>query len=298
MKNLWLTSVLVFLVSCGGNMPHWQDFAGDSDDGSSPAPEEIVEAILPELLDKEGCDILYPQEVGDVVAVVSCESGESFILYGDGSFVEGDISNIELEDNSDSENNEEENSEEENNDEENTNEETEVSCSADELIVNGSFEEGHGLGNNQWGLFASLPGWYSNTLRRNAAIEVQNGNSIGGISASHGLAKVELDAHDKNGFTKSDVIIVQDLVTEKDQLFTLTFDYSARVANNKKTNKAKVFWNGKKIARLNNNTVGWKSYSIQVKSISEIQRLEFVGVQDTDTLGGYIDNVSIKRICN
>lgn len=279
MKNLFLTFLLTFLVSCGASMPHWNDFKDEDGSGKTPVPEEVVEAILPELLDKEGCDILYPQSIGDIVAAVSCESGESYILYGDGSFVEGDISDIDFSNESE-------------------NDEDVTACSSEELIVNGSFELGHNLGDNKWDLFESLPGWYSNTLRRNAAIEVQNGFNIGGISPSDGSAKVELDAHNKGSFTKSDVIIVQDLVTEKNQIFTLTFDYSARVANNKKTNKAKVFWNGKKIARLNNNTVGWKSYSIQVSSISQIQRLEFMGVQDQDTVGGYIDNVSLKKVCN
>jgi hypothetical protein len=284
MKNFLKITVLISLVSCG-NTPHWKDLLGESKSEKSQ-PEEIVEAVLPELLDKEGCDILYPQGVGEVVAAVSCEN-ESYILYEDGSFVEGDIADLDLgelpvlDDTIDTP----------------VTEDNIVACSDEELIVNGSFEEGHDLGENQWGLYETLPGWYSNIIKRNAAIEVQNGSSIGGISASDGTAKVELDAHNKDGFKRSDAILVQDILTGKSDYFVLSFYYSARVAGNDKTNRAKVIWNGKKVARLNNNTVGWKSYSIVVKSISEFQRLEFVGVHDQDTVGGFIDNVSVKKIC-
>jgi hypothetical protein len=273
-------------VSCGKGMPHYANLFDDGDGDSKPIPEVIVEEIFPDILEQEGCDILYPQAVGDIIAVISCESGESYLLYADGSFVEGDSSDIEFAD--------------EQNDDDRTddNNEEDIACLENELIINGSFEEGHGLGTNQWGLFEYLPGWYANTIKRNAAIEVQNGPNIGGISASDGTAKVELDAHDKDGYSSSDVVVVQDIVTNSNELYILSFDYSARVANNKKTNRARVLWNGKKVANLNNNSVGWKSYSIQVKSISEIQRLEFIGKQDSDTVGGYIDNISLKKVCN
>ena len=287
MKNLICLLLLLSLIACG-KMPHFDDLNGDDKNSSSKNPgEEIVEAIMPEVLDKEGCDMLYPQGVGDVVAVVTCED-VSYILYEDGSFIEGDISELELGESpvEDGEVTEEETPSEEN-----------ICDNNEELIINGSFEEGHNLGNNQWDLFSSLPGWYSNTLRRNAAMEIQNGNSIGGLAASEGSAKLELDAHNKDGYKKSDAIVVQDIVTKSNESYILSFDYSARVAGNKKTNKAKVYWNGKKIAKLNNNTVGWKSYTILVKSISDIQRLEFVGIHDKDTVGGFIDNVSLKRVC-
>ncbi len=285
MKNFLSTLLLLTFISCGKEMPHWNQ--SSSGGGNKPPVEEIIQEVFPEVLEEEGCDILYPQDIGSVVAVISCESGESYLLHNDGLFAEGNISDIELVEEEEVVGPNIEIINEENSD-----------CVEDELVVNGSFEEGHGLGNNKWGLFTNLPGWYANTLRRDAAIEVQSGMGIGGIAPSDGTAKVELDSHDKDGFTKSDVVLVQDIVDKADETYVLSFDYSARVASDRKTNKARVFWNGKKIANLNNNTVGWKSYSIQVKSISELQRLEFIGKHDADTVGGYIDNVSLKRICN
>ncbi len=287
MKYLVYVLLILSFIACG-KMPHFDDLNGEDKKSTSKNPgEEIVEAIMPEVLDKEGCDILYPQGASDVVAVVSCED-VSYILYEDGSFIEGDASELELDETPVEEG---DISEEENPIEENL-------CDNDEeLIINGSFEEGHNLGDNQWGLFSSLPGWYSNTLRRNAAMEIQNGNTIGGLAASDGSAKLELDAHNKDGYKRSDAIVVQDIITNSNEFYILKFDYSARVTGNERTNKAKVYWNGTKIARLNNNSVGWKSYTILVRSISDIQRLEFVGVHDRDTVGGYIDNVSLKRVC-
>ena len=48
------------------------------------------------------------------------------------------------------------------------------------LITNGSFEEGHGLGNKGWNVYASIPGWTAITEISDAPIEIQNGN-IGGL---------------------------------------------------------------------------------------------------------------------
>lgn len=288
MKAFLVLLLLLSFISCGSDLPHWKDLTDSENSNSNDAtPEKIVEAVMPELLNKEGCDILYPQLEGDIIAVISCDSGESYLLYDDGSFIEGDASDIELVNGPD--------------DEEDENDEISgpiVGACDEELIINGSFEEGHNLGNNKWGLFESLPGWYANTLKRDAAIEVQNGMNIGGLTPSEGTAKIELDAHNKDGFTKSDVVVVQDIISNANETYILSFDYSARIANNKKTNKAHVFWNGKKVANLNSKQVGWKTYSIQVKSISNIQRLEFIGKQDSDTVGGYVDNVSLKRVCN
>ncbi|MBT4790778.1 MAG: hypothetical protein HON90_04340 [Halobacteriovoraceae bacterium] len=278
-----MTSILILiatfaLISCETTAPHYQDlFAGNSNNTTvvpapaAPEPEKVVEAVIPDFINKEGCSVLYPQAKDDVVAVVQRESGESYILYEGGSFVEGDISDINFGD--------------------------VPLCDNDELLINGSFEQGHNLGDNEWGLFNNLPGWYANIPVKNAGIEVQNGDGIGGIMASDGSAKVELDAVASQGYTKSDVYLVQDFIAPKESVFVLQFDYSARINGDNLTNRAYVYWNGQKVANLNSQSVGWNHFAIAVNSISDFQRLEFRSRNDADSVGGYIDNVSVRQVC-
>ena len=65
------------------------------------------------------------------------------------------------------------------------------------LIVNGSFEQGHDLGNNQWSVYHTIYGWTSADVGLAGPVgdvpfEVQTGN-VGGVFAQDGNALVELD---------------------------------------------------------------------------------------------------------
>ena len=129
------------------------------------------------------------------------------------------------------------------------------------------------------------------------AIEIQNGDNIGGLRASHGKAKLELDSHPKNGFKASDAIVYQVIPTLHNQMYRLRFDYSPRVKNDVSTNIVEVYWNGSKIAHLNNIKVGWQRFELNVLGNDIEGQLEFRALLDKDTLGGYIDNISLKAVC-
>jgi len=72
------------------------------------------------------------------------------------------------------------------------------------LIVNGSFELGHDLGNNQWSIYHSLSGdWTTDDIgvagpHGDVPFEVQTGN-VGGVFAQDGNALVELDSDLNSG---------------------------------------------------------------------------------------------------
>lgn len=280
-------------------MLHWQDSFSDSDNGDSnelpqPTPEEIIKTVLPDIANKEGCYTTFPSGVDNVLAIITCDNGEEYTVHDDETVTIGindDVTPVP-EDNSDIA---------DDTDEEQDLDDVEDFCSEEEnFIVNGSFEEGHGLGNNKWGLFDALPGWYAMLDRRNAAIEIQNGNSIGGIAASDGQAKLELDAHNKNGYTMSDAIVAQDIFLSREGIYKLSFDYSPRVNGKKATNKVTVKWNGEKIAKLLGKKRGWRRIEVDVitKAGPGVQRLIFKGKKDSDTLGGYIDNVRLTPVCD
>ena len=165
-------------------------------------------------------------------------------------------------------------------------------------MINGSFEEGHTLGNNKWGLFSNLEGWYAMTEVRNAAIEIQNGDQIGGLAASDGSSKLELDAHVKDGYTMSDAMVAQVVELPRTGLYKLSFNYSPRVKGKMATNKITVKWNGRKVAKLKGKTVGWRRVTVYVAGKKNFaNKILFKGKKDQDTLGGFIDNVKLTPVC-
>jgi hypothetical protein len=165
-----------------------------------------------------------------------------------------------------------------------------------DLISNGSFEEGHSLGNNQWNVFPSLGAWYADTTYNDAGIEIQRGDTIGGLAPSDRESKLEFDAHERNGFTASDVAVYQDVDTNESEEYILYFDYSPRVGGNTETNAAEVFWDGQLIASLNSEVIGWQTYTLRVTGAGAATRLKFKGHIDNNTTGGYLDNVHLKKI--
>lgn len=236
--------------------------------------DRVVENANPEIdsfKNRSGCNILYPQALEDILAAIQCEGEEQLLLYTDGSLIEdGSIRIIE----------------------------DTYTCYSTELLLNGSFEEGHDLGNNKWGVFDAIFGWYADLSIVNAPIEIQNGQRIGSIAPSHGDAKLELDSHKKSGYTANDAVVVQDVSTDEGVIYNLSFDYSVRISNNIHTNVVEVYWNGSKIAHLNNNKKGWESFNISVVGVDGFSRLEFRAKEDNNSYGGYIDNVSLKEVCN
>lgn len=164
------------------------------------------------------------------------------------------------------------------------------------IIVNGSFEEGHNLGNNQWDVFDQVGAWYADTTYSDAGIEIQTGQTIGGLAPSDGNSKLEFDAHNKNGFSASDVEVYQTMDTDIADDYILTFDYSPRVQGDEQTNAAEVFWDGDLIATLNSEVKGWQKYTLIVKGAGNVTRLSFKGYVDNNTLGGYLDNVTLTKL--
>jgi len=237
------------------------------------------DTVTQDSLSAQGCssfNLTHPE----VSTLISCETGEVYMLLTNGELtidVGIDISLYLEYVNITNDNN--------------------YMCSTDELLINGSFEDGHNLGNNKWGVFLDLPGWSAEIDIVDAPIEIQNGNNIGGIAASDGTSKMELDSHNKNGYTESDALVSQILTTTEDKVYSVKFDYSARVNNNAGTNRVEVYWNNNRIASLNSSNVGWETYTLNVVGIDLESKLSFRAVGDNDTLGGYIDNVSVQEIC-
>jgi hypothetical protein len=236
------------------------------------------EVSFEEALTAQGCSHFFLTHP-EVDMAISCEDGLLWVLTYDGQFTYGegyDISELLNYVYVDPDEN--------------------YVCDGAERVTNGSFEDGHELGNNKWDVFGTLPGWYADLAISDAPMEIQNGN-IGGIMASEGSAKLELDSHGKNGFSQSNAYVSTDVATNLNKVYRVSFDYSSRVDNNASTNRVAVFWNGNKIASLNHSQRGWERYTLTVLGDEDMSQLSFQAVGQEDTLGGYIDNVSVVEVC-
>lgn len=154
------------------------------------------------------------------------------------------------------------------------------------LVENGSFENntvtGHG---GQWQLFSNIDNW---SRSNNAKFELQT-NKLGIVPAQDGNQLLELDS-------TANYSISQSVATSAGKKYELTFYYSARVEGNATTNAAKVLWNGNELATINSSTKGWTKYSFTVEANDTSSVLSFAGAGKSDSLGAFLDNVSLTEI--
>jgi uncharacterized protein DUF642/hemolysin type calcium-binding protein len=166
-------------------------------------------------------------------------------------------------------------------------------------MVNGSFEESSRFNHGRWGTFDEtegatnqISGWKVDG--ENGPIELQSGRT-GGMSAADGNNKLELDSHRDFGYEHSNSHVYQDVATTAGETFTLSFEYAARTRNFE-SNSFEVWWNGEKIATVTPESHrDWETVTFEVEANAdgETSRLEFHGLGREETLGAYIDNVSL-----
>ena len=162
------------------------------------------------------------------------------------------------------------------------------------LVINGSFEEGHGLLNRQWGVFSEILGWKADLESVDAPMEIQVGN-IGGLVPSNKQAKLELDSHNRNGYTQSDAHIYQDINLEIGEYYVVEFDYAPRVETGTQSSDVEFYFGGDLIETLHGEKKEWNHYRYLIQADSDVMRLEFRAIIDNDTLGGYIDDVRVYK---
>ena len=160
------------------------------------------------------------------------------------------------------------------------------------LITNGSFESDEGLSGKQWGVFNSINGWYTSD---GSGIEIQR-NTV--TSAQDGNQYVELDSH--NGSSNSSMS--QDLFgLTVGETYQLDFWYKARTTS---TND-----NGINVSWGESPDLSPFTYAFNVDGIAPMpwtlvtgfltataadMTLTFSATGNENTLGGFIDNVSLK----
>jgi VCBS repeat-containing protein len=156
------------------------------------------------------------------------------------------------------------------------------------LIVNGSFESDDVSGD--WAVYPNgITGWQTSM---GPGIEIQTGN-IGGIAATDGDQKVELDSHYA---TDTNSNMYQDIdVSNSNDTVLLQFDYSARNSvNTSASSIIEIYWDSELVDTITASASGWNTYSYQLSTVGkDTSRLEFRATGTDDTLGGLIDNVKL-----
>ena len=165
-----------------------------------------------------------------------------------------------------------------------------TSTGPQEFVLNGSFEDGHTLSGATYGTFNSLSdGSWSNGGAGQPGFEIQHGNIAG--TAQHGDALLELDANE-NSVAQQDIA---GMTAGED--YVLTFHYKPRVNNGTDTDDVIVKWNGAVVEDLTSTDApgGWKQFTVTVTAGAGTNNLAFEGDGNSESLGGYIDNISINQ---
>jgi hypothetical protein len=185
------------------------------------------------------------------------------------------------------------------------------------LVKNGSFEAPIVYKSAKWDIFKNgtlglvwtaewvdaAANFYNGRKRPKepGMIELQRG--VSGWQAADGLQYAELDS---DWFGPNDALngepalikIRQDLITQAGQAYILRFKFSPRPGTGNDDNILKVMWGGTQIADLTLSGVGksgtdWQAYSYPVKATGQYTRLEFVGGGKNNSLGVFLDDVSV-----
>lgn len=157
---------------------------------------------------------------------------------------------------------------------------------ATNMINNGSFEL-PALNINTWQVFNSIPGEWETIS--GSGIEIQN--NVAGVSYD-GFQHVELDS-------RSNSAMEQEVQTILGQHYNIEFAYSARPNVALSSNWIEVLWNNELVYTVSGrggaNTT-WNLQAFDVFGTGGMDSLVFRAAGTSDSLGGYIDAVSMQPV--
>ena len=149
------------------------------------------------------------------------------------------------------------------------------------LLVNGDFEDPN-LSSGSWQVFSSIDGWATTS---GAGIEVQN-NTV--VTAQSGSQYVELDSYNNSAMKQS-------LVTQSGQQYQLSFYYRPRTNAGSNDNGINVYWNGTEVLSLVDQLASqyddWRLFTVAFTGTGLASDLVFSAEGNSNSLGGFIDNV-------
>ncbi len=154
---------------------------------------------------------------------------------------------------------------------------------APNLVVNGSFEEVP-LEAGEYQVYSRIKGW---AVFSGAGLQVDKRTDLLG-AAAEGIAWATLDVYGQNS------TIGQNIDTVTGQTYSLSVDYTSG-GQAPDTTGIDVFWEGQRIDTLTGGGKGeWITFNYDVQgSIRDASSLIFRAVGPVDSIGGFIDNISV-----
>lgn len=154
------------------------------------------------------------------------------------------------------------------------------------LVINGSFEDPN-IPSISFAVFGSITGWTTTT---GPGIEIQDN----AVLAFDGDQYVELDSHPSPGNSG----MAQTLTTTPGTFYELSFAYSPRPGVPAESNAIEVYWDGTLLDTLAEDGTGltstdWSLNTYTVSASSGSTVLEFRAAGTPETLGGFVDGVSV-----
>lgn len=156
-----------------------------------------------------------------------------------------------------------------------------------ELLENGGFEA-PSLAPGTWNVFTSIAGWQRAS---GPGVEVQN--HVAG-SPFEGAQHIELDSHAPSA-------IAQDVQTEPGALYELRLWYSPRPGTLPTDSRIVVRFGAQLVAQLEGsgeqlNDTDWRPYRFHLRATESSTRLELRDAGTPNSLGAYLDGLSLRRI--
>lgn len=191
----------------------------------------------------------------------------------------------------------------------------ELTCDGSELIINGSFETPIVSDPENWDIYpngTSNLGWTvewesSQTnhggQNRPSDAQLEYQRNLSGWNADDGDQYAELDSDwDGPGGTlgsePSSIRIYQDLETIAGESYTIDFAFAARPGTTDADNSLAIRWNGSLedtvTASNTSSSILWTSYRYNFVANSATTRIEFADTGNPDSIGTFIDNVSVS----
>jgi hypothetical protein len=153
------------------------------------------------------------------------------------------------------------------------------------LLVDGGFEQPV-IATGSYSIFTASPGWVG-------APDIEIQNHIAG-SPFEGNQFVELD-------TTRNSSMYQDFTSQTGAHYTIHFQYSPRPGVAASSNGIEFYWNGMLFGSFAFNGIGnsdtmWNGFDFTAIATGSTSRVEFRAIGASDSVGGYIDNVSVAAV--
>lgn len=158
-----------------------------------------------------------------------------------------------------------------------------VSAASAEKVVNGGFEQPDVV---TWSVFSSIPGWEKTY---GCGIEVQDG--VAG-APYEGEQHVELGSNCASGMS-------QMIATRPGVAYVLSFAFSPRPNSSASNNVLDVTWDGvvvDTLSRAGGSQTAWTVHTYTVVASGTSTALTFEDKGVNDSLGTYVDAVSVKEV--